>query len=235
MAKYQVVFTKLDNAIRKIARIRKMKNKLTLQRAFEKYRKSANKITNSISLKQTELLGKIKGNLKNLMKIYSRKRKIIIFKYFNKFKSFVENRNHYEKVEKKIKEINEKYKKETSLKDQNLTNLEQKIKQKTVEVEKLRENENLLKEKIKQKEEREIALKDALEKFKKSAKPESVKKGKDGEELLKELENKIRMLEAENKTLKEQWDLTQGNVEDFVQVITELIDSKDFASISRKI
>ena len=229
MAKYQVVFLRLETAVQSLAKVKNRRMKLILQRAFSKYRANAKKAKYNEQNKSNLILKKVKGTVSGLVQICGRKLTILFTRYLGKLRLHHELTKHSTEIEHKLKELAENHKKENTAKDQAMGIIEQKLQQKAAEMIALKGSETLLKDKLIQKDEQERALKEVLDKFRK-AKPEAKKAPKVYEEKVKELENKIKALENENKTLKDEWDATETNVESFVREISEMMETQEFAS-----
>ncbi len=228
MAKYQVVFIKLEAAVQKLTSFQNARQQLLLQRAFSRFRRNARLAAAETGKAQlaAAVFRKVRSKVSILVKICAQKRKMHLAKTLHQLKNFATFSIDSQKLERKLKDLAEKQKRESATKEQTICELEAQTNKKTSEIESLRTTEAELTETLKAKEETEVALKDTLEKFKKT-KPGSAKP-KNSEEKIKELEGKIRALENENKMLREEWDATETNVESFVKEISDMIDSQEF-------
>ncbi len=234
MAKYQLVFIRLESTVSRLIRIRKGRQTLVLAKAMERLR------TNVATARRVEgegagsVLRKLRTAARTLEGQYIRVRTRAKARLLARWRLAAENVRAAQKTDKAIKEASEKWKKELGTKEAKISQLEQNAKKNADEIEELKRAESLLSQTLKELEEKEKAMREAVEKFRKRG-ADDRKLPKDAEERLRELETHIRALEGDNKALREQIGATEGNVESFIQEMSDLIDSREFASISPRL
>ncbi len=233
MAKYQIVYLRFEAAVEKLAHLRKTRRTLQLRRAFVRYRAAGS--TGPVAPEQLESLSnKLRSSLVRLGQLAETKARTqpesrALFRWRGAT-AFLRERAA---AERRARQAEEKRKAELIAKDKELDALTQKQKQREGEIEGLREAEATLQAEIKEKEERERAMKETLDKFK------SVRDGgvADDKRLSKKVEEKIhrlevraRTLEKENQTLREQVDNEEADTAAFINEMNEVLDSTQFTS-----
>jgi hypothetical protein len=231
MTKYQLVFIKLETAVAKMMRIRKMRLLMEKQKAFERYRQNIKFIIGFQGYKARVVLQKVKHSINRILLIYNSKHQLKIEKAFKMWKmknALFKESKLFEKKNLELQERNQKILKE---KENQMEQVQQKLEHHVQEVAALKSSENSLKQIIHEKEEKEMILKESLEKAKKS---EDKRNQKGVDERLNALEVHVKTLQSENEELRAKLDATENNVGDFISEMSTLLDSHDFASNFRE-
>lgn len=229
MTKYQLVFIKLETAVAKMMRIRKMRNLMEKQKAFERYRRNTKFIKGFHGFKAKFILEKIKKAMDSISTIFNNKKHIQMAAFFNKWESTVSIAQNQKKYEGKIQSLQQSHEKIIKQHENSLAQIEQTVQHHIREISALKETEKSLKQVIKEKEDKEKYLLEALEKAKREDSRKQMPKNI--EERLQGLETTVSSLEGENRELRERLEATEGNVGDFITEMTDLLDSQEFASI----
>lgn len=213
MAKYQVVFTKLEATVQKLCYMRRTRELLCMKAFFRKFRENCK--TMSKKMQAVTALKKVKKAIRNMLRTHKKTRASLLRKYLLKFKVMAEARKYAEEMGKAST------KKGISEKDKEIASLRQWVNQKAKEVENLRKVQDSLKERLRQ----DRGTSSDSKRLKVTS-PRSCKHSKDHAKALK---SRVRELERENKVLREEWEETEGSVENFIQEVTEMIESQEFA------
>jgi cell division protein FtsB len=211
MAKYQVVFTKLEAAVKKLCFIRKTRERLSLKTFFRKFRENCSATSKEIMA--VPAVKRLKAAILTIIRLHKKSRISILRKYMLKFQLMAEVKRYAEVSEQRIKESNKQ-----GNKDKEIASLKQWVKQKAKEVENLKKLQESLKERLRQDR--------GMSNDPKIASPRSTKHSKDH---VKALKARIRELEGDNKVLRQEWEETESSVESFIQEVTEMIESQEFA------
>eukprot|EP00826_Nyctotherus_ovalis_P022848 TRINITY_DN1763_c0_g3_i6.p1 TRINITY_DN1763_c0_g3~~TRINITY_DN1763_c0_g3_i6.p1 ORF type:complete len:278 (+),score=98.73 TRINITY_DN1763_c0_g3_i6:326-1159(+) len=213
MAKYQVAFTKLEATVQKLCCMRRTRELLCMKAFFRKFRENSK--TTSKKMQAVTALKKVKKAIQNVFRIRKKARVFLLRKYLLRFQVMAEARKCAEEMSKTSS------KEAIGEKDKEIASLKQWVKQKAKEVENLKKVQESLKERLRQDRGTSSDSKRA-----KVASPKSCKHSKDH---VRALKGRIRELERENKVLREEWEETEGSVENFIQEVTEMIESQEFA------
>jgi len=214
MAKYQVMFTKLETTVKKLCLIRRTRELLNLKTFFKKFRDNC--LATPKEMLAMKALKKLKAAMLTMIRIHKRNRISLLRKYMLKFQLMAEAKKYAEVNEQRIRESSKQ-----EDKDKEISSLNQWIKQKEKEVENLKKRQESVKKRLKQ----DRGMSNDSKKTR-IASPRSFKHSKDH---VKALKSRIRELERDNKVLREELEETEASVEDFIQEIYEIIESQDFA------
>ena len=162
-----------------------------------------------------------------LSKIRVKKQQLILRRLVWHWRDVVHKSKITKEINKKFTAIEEKYKKDINARTNALSTLDKKLSQQTEEENRLKKLEISLKQKLKEKDDKEICLKGAIENYKSR---DSYGTPRTLDSRLQVLETNIMKLETENKELKEKLESTESNVSGFIQEVNEILDSHEFNS-----
>ena len=228
MGKYQVVFIKFEAAIMSLAKIRRTRQRFMLQRAFTKYRKKTALMTGfgrNYELKATS--ERVKDCIGRIVKI---RRIKALFSVQTALNLWRRNAELNKETTKLTKEMDQKLRIENEQKSALLSSYEAKAKNGELELKSLKGNIDSFNRAILEKTESESTIRVELKKI--SSKPPL--NADDGKKREKELLNRIKLLEEDNKNLNEQLESTEANVSSFMEEIVKLMQSKEFTSTYMK-
>ena len=198
----------METVVSKLCNIKRTREIMNLKMFFRKFRENCKAISSNMLAEAA--VKKVKSAVSSIIRIYKKNRLVSLRSYLLKYQLINEAMKF---AKEKKQKLEEKYKKVIVGKDKEINSLEEKAKLKLKEINVMKKTQKSLKEKLKQE---HGVLKDS-------------KKGKYSEEYIKSLKGKVRELQRDNKVLKEEWNATENSVENFVQEITEMIESQEFA------
>ncbi len=232
LAKYQLVLVKLRAAVAKVVRIARARDLCRLQRAFGRYRGNVAVARNVQTHRARMLLEQMQTAIQGVARVYRRKRRARVLRFMERWRHLSSKAQISKELTKRVASTEERHKKELSSHDRKLATLEQKTQQQGAEAAELQGRTMSLKQAIANKEEKEHALRDTLERVKKHE-GEERKLPQKVEEKLRTLETHMVGLEAENKELRERLESTESSVGGFVQEVSEVLDSQEFAGLCK--
>jgi len=216
ITKYQLVFVKIQSAISKLCLLVKNKELMKLQKGFNKFKVNVDKTE---KLKAKSVITKLQTALESIIKVKERLDGNLLSKYVYRWRNAVSRYKLLKSVKKKLTSLEENQKKELIIKNHRISSLKQELEQHNLEVEKLKDQQTNLRLRLKLKEGRlQVKMRS----------PEQVTKG--SEESIQALETRLKRLENENHDLREKLNSAEVNVEDFIQGVTEILDSHEFVS-----
>lgn len=223
LMRYQLALIKIRSAISKLHRLVKYKERFKLQRAFAHFKTVIKK--NSEQSRTIIILANIKKALNNIIKTRQAKQQTLVLRFVCRWRNVVDKIKVAKEVDKKVKTTEEKLKKELKIKTQSVVVLDKKFQQQVEEGRELKKVENSLRQALKEKEDQENNMKEALEKLRKR---DTLGNIKVTDNKLLSLRANLTRLENENRELKEKLETTENGVDGFVKEVNDLLDSHSF-------
>jgi chromosome segregation ATPase len=230
MAKYQMVYLKLESTVLSLARMCRTRHLVMVQRAFERLRSHARTWPQTHAQQVQSTLQHMKAMLATIIGTFRTKQRLLLISAVGRWRRTAEGVRVQESREKAMAEVEERHKKAVGAKDQTIAGAEQKLRQCAKELAGLKDNEKALKLALKEKEDREKTLKENLENHKKRE-SEDKRLPKKTEDKILSLEQQMKSLEGENRELRERLEATDENVGGFIQEMTDVLDSHEFLSM----
>eukprot|EP00826_Nyctotherus_ovalis_P063780 TRINITY_DN9354_c0_g12_i1.p1 TRINITY_DN9354_c0_g12~~TRINITY_DN9354_c0_g12_i1.p1 ORF type:complete len:294 (+),score=82.49 TRINITY_DN9354_c0_g12_i1:205-1086(+) len=211
MTKYQLVFIKMQTVLSKLCVLMRNKELIKLQKGFDKLRGSA---VRTEKAKAKNALTRLKNTLEAVTKIKERSTKGQLAQFVCRWRTAVARHRILEGVRRKHALLEEKQKKELISKNRTISALKQELQQHNSEVTALKEQQGTLKWRLKE--------------GRLQTKPKSPD-AKSSEDSVQLLEARLERLEAQNRDLRDRLESAEVNVEDFIQGVSEILDSHEFA------
>lgn len=222
MTKYQLVFVKVQSAISRLCQLAKNSELIKLQKAFDRLRDNAGNVK---KVQAEHILEQIKDSIIRLVKAKERLNKALLAKFVCRWKNAIARQKLFKKIDIKLSSIEKKHKKEIIAKNCAVINLEQKLQQRNAEIGTLKEVEQNLRSRLRLKE--ELVQENTTNK---NTKRSADKAFKTTEEQIQVLETRAEQLENENRDLKDRLESAETTVGDFIQEVSEILDSHEFMS-----
>ena len=219
MTKYQLVFVKIKCAISKLGQIARNKELVMMQKGFNKLKDN---IDGTVKIKAEYALKQVKNTLKSILKIKERFNNSLLSKFVCRWKNLITQQKLVKEINKKLDVTENNFKNDISAKERSITGLQQKLQKYNSEIMTYKETEKNLKIKLKE---------EGYQEDNNSNRKQSIDKNmKTIEDQVQCLEANAERLENENRDLKDKLESAEMNVGDFIQEVSEILDSHEFMS-----